>query len=276
MVFKKMSCPPLCPPEKIGFRWLFVAVSGRLARTESRPQGLLSEATIPVSPQAARPAVSEREIGAGTAFRGVLICQSAWKSQPARQSSRIQGPGHGRRPLAASMSSWRRSSNVEQAKPGLGNGAGNGSIDFRLWGSRRWSRTNCRHFQKSPGGDIDGWRVTFNHPNAFLSEGGALAVVVESFPETPHHARRCRFSRHRGLRHGRGRRERRGVMGGQGRAPPGRGSKGPEPLASPNVLHWVGWLPGTARCGAGLDCPRLARRSGAPHESGAGGGTCGP
>ena len=35
------------------------------------------------------------------------------------------------------------------------------------------------------------------------------------------------------------------VMGGQGRAPPGRGSKGPEPLASPNVLHWVGWLPGT-------------------------------
>ena len=33
--------------------------------------------------------------------------------------------------------------------------------------------------------------------------------------------------------------------GGQGRAPRGRGSKGPEPLASPNVLHWVGWLPGT-------------------------------
>jgi len=25
----------------------------------------------------------------------------------------------------------------------------------------------------------------FDHHNAFLSKGGALAVVVESFPETP-------------------------------------------------------------------------------------------
>ena len=33
-------------------------------------------------------------------------------------------------------------------------------------------------------------------------------------------------------------------MGGQGGTPPRvGGSKGPEPLASPNVLHWVGWLP---------------------------------
>ena len=37
-------------------------------------------------------------------------------------------------------------------------------------------------------------------------------------------------------------------MGGQGEFPPVGGSKGPEPLASPNVLHWVGWLPGTERC----------------------------
>ena len=27
------------------------------------------------------------------------------------------------------------------------------------------------------------------------------------------------------------------------------------PLASPNVLHWVGWLPGTTRCGAGPAVP---------------------
>ena len=86
--------------------------------------------------------------------------------------------------------------------------AGAGMIDdFRLWGSRRWSRTNAP--PKEPR-----WRTwvarDFNHPNAFLSEGGPLAVVVESFPETPHPPRRCRFSRHRGLRHGRGRRERRG------------------------------------------------------------------
>ena len=79
--------------------------------------------------------------------------------------------------------------------------------DFRLWGSRRWSRTNAPP-KKSR------WRTwvarDFNHPNAFLSEGAPLPVVVESFPETPHPPRRCRFWRHRGLRHGRGRRERRG------------------------------------------------------------------
>ena len=40
------------------------------------------------------------------------------------------------------------------------------------------------------------------------------------------------------------------MMGGQGEFPPVGGSKGPEPLASPNVLHWVGWLPDTERCAA--------------------------
>ena len=51
--------------------------------------------------------------------------------------------------------------------------------DFRFRGSRRWSRTNAP--PKKPR-----WRTgvarDFNHPNAFLSEGGALAVAVESFP----------------------------------------------------------------------------------------------
>ena len=45
------------------------------------------------------------------------------------------------------------------------------------------------------------------------------------------------------------------MMGGKGEFPPVGGSKGREPLASPNVLHWVGWLPGTTRCGAGLAAP---------------------
>ena len=70
----------------------------------------------------------------------------------------------------------------------------------------------CRHLgvHHSDGGvDIQG-EQDFDSPNALLSEGGALAVVVESFPETPHQTRRCRFWHHRGLRHGRGRRERRG------------------------------------------------------------------
>ena len=36
-----------------------------------------------------------------------------------------------------------------------------------------------------------------------------------------------------------------GDGGVRGELSPVGGSKGPELLASPNVLHWVGWLPGT-------------------------------
>ncbi len=60
------------------------------------------------------------------------------------------------------------------------------------------------------------------------------------------------------------------MTGGKGEFPPVGGSKGREPLASANVLHWVGWLPGTTRCGAGLAVPASPGAS-APHETGAGG-----
>ena len=57
-----------------------------------------------------------------------------------------------------------------------------------------------------------------------------------------------------------------GIGGGDGGArgvlSPVGGSKGPEPLASPNVLHWVGWLSGTTRCAAG---PAVPAPHGAPH-----------
>ena len=74
-----------------------VQVEGRLPETELRPRpsvprsgGSLSGPTIPVSPQAAGPAVPERQVGAG----GVSGCSGmpgSEKVQPARQSSRIQG-----------------------------------------------------------------------------------------------------------------------------------------------------------------------------------------
>ena len=54
------------------------------------------------------------------------------------------------------------------------------------------------------------------------------------------------------------------MMGGKGEFPPVGGSKGPEPLASPNVLHWVGWLPGTTRCAAGPAVPAVPAPHGAP------------
>ena len=123
--------------------------------------------------------------------------------------------------------------------------------DFRLWGSRRWSRTNVPPKKLR-------WRTwvacDFNNPNASRSEGEALAVVVESFPETPHHPRRCRYGAIETSVMGEGDGSGRGD-GGQREFPPVGGSKGPEPLASPNVLHWVGWLPGTTRCGAGPAVP---------------------
>jgi hypothetical protein len=62
--------------------------------------------------------------------------------------------------------------------------------DFRLRGSRTWRRM---------GGPLTkrGWRMEvaqevarpFNNPNAPLSEGKALAVVVQAAPRNPHWTR---------------------------------------------------------------------------------------
>ena len=50
--------------------------------------------------------------------------------------------------------------------------------DFRLWGSRRWCRGGVRLTNVGP----DTWAGhDLNYHNASLSEGEALAVVVESF-----------------------------------------------------------------------------------------------
>ena len=123
--------------------------------------------------------------------------------------------------------------------------------DFRLRGSRRWSRTNAS--PKKPW-----WRTgvarDFNHPNVFLSEGGVLAVVVESFPVASGAIEASLKGEGEGSGGGDG--------GARGELSPVGGSKGPEPLASPNVLHWVGWLLGTTRCGAGPAVPpRTTRRT---------------
>ena len=79
--------------------------------------GAPSEPTIPVSPQAARPAVPEREIGPG----GV---------------SQIQGgAGHQSNATPVWMSSWRRSTNgSRKTRPPTAEGM---IDDFHLWGSRR-------------------------------------------------------------------------------------------------------------------------------------------
>ena len=44
-------------------------------------------------------------------------------------------------------------------------------------------------------------------------------------------------------------------MGTRGKLPRSRGFEGAEPLASPNVIHWVAWLPFITRCGTGPAVP---------------------
>ena len=80
-------------------------------RIATTPQcGSLSGPAIPVSPQAARPAVSERGIGAG-GVRGVLVCQGVRKSSLPGKARGFRGVRTPWNAMTASVSSWRRSSN---------------------------------------------------------------------------------------------------------------------------------------------------------------------
>ena len=132
------------PPPRTARRARGVQVEGRLAETELRPRpralrssGSLSGPAIPVSPQAARPAVSERGIGAG----GVSGCSGmpgSEKVQPARQSWRIQGGQDTVERHDALSVVMEKIDQWEQENP-----ASNGREmidDFRLRGSRP-----CRH-----------------------------------------------------------------------------------------------------------------------------------
>ena len=201
-----------------------VQVEGRLAETELRPRpraprssGSLSRPAIPVSPQAAGPAVSERENGAG-GDSGCSGMPGSEKTQPARQSSRIQGGQDtverhdGLSVVMVKIDQW------EQEHP-----ASNGREmidDFRLRGSR-----SCRHM----GGHLtkEGWRTEvahvvarpLNNPNAPLSEGKALSAVVQVVPGNPHWKR----------------------VGTDSPSPPGQSAVRRRPCASP---------PRTARRGA--------------------------
>ena len=67
-----------------------------------------------------------------------------------------------------------------------------------------------------------------------------------------------------------------GVMGGQGGVSPGRGFEGAGAPRQPQCITLGRLAPRHCAVRRRPRCPRLARRSGAPQESGAGGGTCGP
>ena len=103
---------------------------------------------------------------------------------------------------------------------------GLGMIDsFRLWGWRRCRRIGV-HFTSV---GLATWTGhDFDNHNASLSEGGALAVGVRDFSETPHGTR--------------------------------DNTDFPRPMRKSDAR-------------LRLACPPLARRAGAPHERGAGGGS---
>ncbi len=168
-----------------------VQVEGRLAETElrtrlraARSSGSLSGPAIPDSPQAARPAVSERGIGAG----GVSGCSGmpgSEKVQPARQSWRIQGGQDtverhdGLNVVMEKIDQWEQENPTSNGREMID--------DFRLRGSR-----TCRGMDAPLRNE--GWRTEvahvvarpLNHPNAPLSEGKALPPVVQVVPGNPH------------------------------------------------------------------------------------------
>ena len=137
-----------------------VQVEGRLAETELRPRprglrssGSLSGPTIPVSPQAAGPAVPEREIGAG----GVPGCSGmpgAWKLQPAPGKARgFRGQDtverhDGLSVVMEKIDQWEQENPASKGREIID--------DFRLRGSRTWRRM---------GGPLTrgGWRTEVAH-----------------------------------------------------------------------------------------------------------------
>ena len=137
---------------------------------------------FPVSPQAAEPAVPETGIGTG----GVPGCSGmpgAWKSQPARQSSRIPRAGDRRRP-------WRlRCRHGEDrlmgaGKPGLERPRHDrrfpppGVTPVPSYGWTTYKR-GVAHVGGSPGG------AGFRPPQRFCLRGRALAAVVGALPGKP-------------------------------------------------------------------------------------------
>ncbi len=93
---RRPRCPRLA--RRVGAPCKRGAGIGTIRPDRMATTGPLSEPAIPVSPQAARPAVPEKEIGPGR-VPGCSAMPGTWKSQPApQQSSRIQGPGHRRTP----------------------------------------------------------------------------------------------------------------------------------------------------------------------------------
>ena len=151
---------------------------GTIGQDRIATTGPLSEPTIPVSPQAARPAVSEREIGAGgvpgCSGRGLEIAAAPGKARGFRGQDTVER--HAGLDVVMEKIVQR-----EQENPAS---KGREMIDdFRLRGSTTWRRMGDTVTKGE-------WRTQvvhdFDNHKSALSEGAALAVVVQAVPGNPH------------------------------------------------------------------------------------------
>ena len=117
-----------------------------------RSSGPLSGPTIPVSPQAAGPAVPEREIGPANGFRGALACQRPGNGSLPGKARGFRGQDTVELPVDLDAVLDK----IDQVEEATAASAGAGWVDhFRLRGSRRWRRNDCHPFRRG-GGDIEG------------------------------------------------------------------------------------------------------------------------
>ena len=173
-----------------------------------------------------------------------------WKSQPAPAKARgFRGQDTVERHAGLDVV-MEKIDQWEQENPASN---GRGMIDnFHLWGSRRWSRTNAP--PKKPR-----WLTwvarDFTPPTLFSQRAAPAPLWSKASPKVRITPVAVPSGAIEASVMGEGEGSCGGDGGARGELPPVGGSKGPEPLASPNVLHWVGWLPGTTRCGAGPAVP---------------------
>ena len=233
-------------------------------------------------------------IEAGVAFDGVvtplnlpalpgragLSHSLAWQNTPKRLLHRFpsQGP---QVPPPVGKPEWRFASRVEGFRGWQASSAGlSGGWSHRCVGGSAATQagSGCFRSAPAPGSAPAPRRQPPPSRSGSAPWPGAAARTAARRPPAPCRATRparrptpalwlspLAPSRYPSLERGEGG----GVIGRLGgNSPRVGGSKGPEPLASPNVLHWVGWLPGTTRCGAGPAAPpRTARRRAARSPS---------
>ena len=145
----------------------------------------------------------------------------------------------------------RRGHESEQKNPASN---GRGMIDdFRLWGAS--GGVGPTRHPKSLGG-AQRWRVTSTTPTLFSQRAEPSPLWSKVSPKRRIAPVAVASGAIEASVMGEGEGSGGGDEGARGGLPAVGGFEGAEPHASPNEIHWVGWLPDTTRCRAGDPCDR--------------------